>query len=210
MRTLLGLVLYLLTMQAFALGNLGHETVCEIAYQELTPTAREAVDRLIALETNSRYQTFSRACSWADDKNGGRTKQRSPDHYLNVPRDWSSIAAPDCVKVNQCLFSAIRDDEAKLRSRANDHVKLIALKYLSHWVADIHQPLHVSFKDDYGANSIHVKGIASCDNLHSVWDRCIPQKVMASLGFNPKSPQQKQPFAQKLWQSISKRERTQW
>ena len=196
--------------QLLALGNLGHETVCEIAYQELTPTARKAVDDLIALETNSRYKTFSRSCRWADDKKGGRNKARSGDHYINVPRHWVSIAQAQCVSAKQCLFSALQDDEARLRSRANDHVKLVALKYFSHWVADIHQPLHVSFQDDMGGNAIKVKGIDSCENLHSLWDRCLPEASMQHLGFNRKSHQQKRAFAVRLHGMITAQEREQW
>ncbi len=47
----------------------------------------------------------------------------------------------------------------------------MALKSLGHWVGDIHQPLHVSFEDDKGGNTISVSGCAR--NLHAVWDNCL-------------------------------------
>jgi hypothetical protein len=51
---------------------------------------------------------------------------------------------------------------------------LIALKSLGHWVGDIHQPLHVSFLDDRGGNTIRTSG--QCPgNLHAVWDNCLVQ-----------------------------------
>ena len=41
------------------------------------------------------------------------------------------------------------------------------LEFLGHWVGDVHQPLHVSFKDDRGGNAILEQG--PCDNdLHAV------------------------------------------
>ena len=46
--------------QVHAWGNLGHQTICEMAFQELTPTARSEVDRLIALDT--RFETFADSC----------------------------------------------------------------------------------------------------------------------------------------------------
>ena len=52
--------------------------------------------------------------------------------------------------------------------------RLIALKSLGHWVGDIHQPLHVSFLDDRGGNTIRTSG--QCPgNLHAVWDNCLVQ-----------------------------------
>jgi hypothetical protein len=34
---------------------------------------------------------------------------------------------------------------------------------VGHWVGDIHQPLHVSFEDDRGGNSVLVTGL--CDGV---------------------------------------------
>ena len=79
-------------------------------------------------------------------------------------------------------MTAIEDDFAVLASSdATDEEKLEALKFLGHWVGDIHQPLHVSFEDDRGGNSVGTQG-SSCDNLHAVWDRCI---VEERVGMEP-------------------------
>jgi hypothetical protein len=56
--------------------------------------------------------------------------------------------------------------------------KLASLKFLGHWVGDIHQPLHVSFEDDRGGNSILVTGICGT-NLYSAWDTCL---VLGAVG----------------------------
>jgi len=57
--------------------------------------------------------------------------------------------------------------------------RFFALKFLIHMVGDIHQPLHVSSRDDHGGNSIKVQAQFSANqeqlsqhptNLHSVWD----------------------------------------
>jgi len=40
-----------------------------------------------------------------------------------------------------------------LRTSNDDQAKLVSLKFLGHWVGDIHQPLHVSFADDRGGAS---------------------------------------------------------
>src|SRR6202042_1022788 len=55
--------------------------------------------------------------------------------------------------------------------------KLASLKFLGHWVGDIHQPLHVSFEDDRGGNNIAVTGECG-SNLHSAWDTCLVLKAV--------------------------------
>jgi S1/P1 Nuclease len=51
--------------------------------------------------------------------------------------------------------------------------QLEALKYLGHWVGDVHQPLHVSFQDDRGGNEVGISGGRCRGDLHAVWDRCL-------------------------------------
>jgi hypothetical protein len=67
-------------------------------------------------------------------------------------------------------------------STATEQERLEALKYLGHWVGDVHQPLHVSFEDDRGGNSIGVSGGLCSWDLHAVWDRCI---IEQGLGDDP-------------------------
>src|SRR5689334_18858800 len=45
-----------------------------------------------------------------------------------------------------------------------------ALKFLTHYVGDIHQPLHIGCKKDKGGNSIEVQLFSRRTNLHAVWD----------------------------------------
>jgi hypothetical protein len=70
------------------------------------------------------------------------------------------------------------NDSAVLSSTsARPADRLVALKYLGHWVGDIHQPLHVSFQDDRGGNEISVTG--ECHgSLHSAWDKCLVFKAV--------------------------------
>jgi hypothetical protein len=73
--------------------------------------------------------------------------------------------------------TAIRKDFEVLSSyNASQAQKLASLKFLGHWVGDIHQPLHVSFEDDRGGNSVLVTGICGT-NLHSTWDTCLVLKA---------------------------------
>jgi hypothetical protein len=75
------------------------------------------------------------------------------------------------------VVSAIEKDLAVLSSSsATELERLEALKYLGHWVGDVHQPLHVSFEDDRGGNGIGISGGLCSWDLHAVWDSCIVEQ----------------------------------
>jgi hypothetical protein len=185
--------LLLFGTDAFAFGAAGHEAVCEIAYRELTATAKTHVDALIAAESDSQIGTFRDSCVWPDFP-GAQQQARRPEHYINIPRYWTSIFYRRCHQVPTCLFTAIDSDIDVLANQfSSTHEKLTALKFLGHWVGDIHQPLHVSYQDDARGNHILVSGVSGCSNmgetkLHAVWDTCIPQDIMQALGASNVAP----------------------
>src|SRR5262249_46746157 len=93
-------------------------------------------------------------------------------------RTSTGIARGNCPTAGPCLLTAIERDMAMLSSNsASAADKLKSLKLLGRWVADIHQPLHVSFDDDRGGNNINVYGECTT-NLHSAWDTCLVQKAI--------------------------------
>ena len=74
-------------------------------------------------------------------------------------------------------MTAIKRDFEVLSSNASQAQKLASLKFLGHWVGDVYQPLHVSFEDDRGGNSVLVTGLCGA-NLHSAWDTCLVLKAV--------------------------------
>jgi S1/P1 Nuclease len=73
------------------------------------------------------------------------------------------------------VLTAILYDFKNLQAKEQtDATRLVALKSLGHWVGDIHQPLHVSFFDDRGGNTIRKSGQCP-EYLHAVWDTCLVQ-----------------------------------
>jgi len=51
-----------------------------------------------------------------------------------------------------------------------------ALEFLTHFVGDCHQPLHVSYEYDRGGNDVKVSFFGTATNLHAVWDTNIIEK----------------------------------
>jgi hypothetical protein len=86
-----------------------------------------------------------------------------------------------CPRAQECVLSAIQVELAYLSSSGvDDEAKLAALKFLGHWVGDVHQPLHVSFEDDRGGNGVLVTGECGTSNLHSAWDTCLVTKAVGA------------------------------
>src|SRR5690606_33145655 len=101
----------------------------------------------------------------------------------------------------ECVVSAIDRDFGVLASPdATDEEKLAALKFLGHWVGDIHQPLHAASRDDRGGNHVKILG-SSCGSLHTLWDSCI---VEERLGMHPLT------IVPELQASITDEERAEW
>lgn len=158
-------------------GSEAHEAICEIAYRELTPSTAAKVDALVA--GDPAIGTFRLGCVWPDF-GGSEQDGRRAEHYVNLPRTADSIREARCPQSQVCLFTAIDRDSAVLASaRSSAQEKLHALRFLGHWVGDIHQPLHVSYGDDRGGNDVLVRNDLGCRrNLHDVWDNCMPEDLI--------------------------------
>jgi hypothetical protein len=105
-------------------------------------------------------------------------RQRASEHFLNLPRDADGLHSESCPGASACVVTAIKKDfDVLLSNNASEAQKLASLKFLGHWIGDIHQPLHVSFEDDRGGNSILVTGICGT-NLHAASDTCLVVKAV--------------------------------
>lgn len=150
---------------AHAWGRDGHRAVCTIAWDALTLKTRDQIETL--LDINGREQ-FAETCNWADEIRGKR-RETSSWHFLDSPPGASISLNRDC-SGQKCIVEQINRTSGILRSEAAKNDKAEALKFLAHFVGDIHQPLHVAFKGDQGGNSIKVSLLGKVTNLHSVWD----------------------------------------
>jgi hypothetical protein len=176
--------------EAKAWGEFGHLTVCDLAYRNFTPATRKTVKSLfgngvtISAHGETRtYTSFNVGCLEEDE----RPRRNPKDHFLNVARTLPAIPndlCPASEPTGQPL-KCIRRDTAVLadgsRSRQD---RVVALLALGHWVGDIHQPLHISYEDDVGGNSIDVSFKGKCGtgstgspyrpgSFHAVWDNCL-------------------------------------
>ena len=69
------------------------------------------------------------------------------------------------------MVEAIRKQTEILadRSRPREQ-RLQALKFVVHFVGDVHQPLHAGYAHDKGGNDVQINLNGRGSNLHSLWD----------------------------------------
>jgi hypothetical protein len=185
----------------WAWGCQGHQVVALIAEKHLTPHARAMVEKILKdgpIEpTLNRYckdapaDAMADASTWADDFRSGHP-ETGPWHYVDIPRGVSEFdLAKLCAESNGCVTQAIRDQLAILRSPAADpQRKGDALRYVIHFVGDIHQPLHATTNNDQGGNCVPVAFFGESPkltypdtesyspNMHGVWDSGILSRMM--------------------------------
>jgi hypothetical protein len=195
----LGIVLALAFATLFAAapanawGCKGHETVALIAERHLSPEAKEFV--LTLLKENPVDPQLKRYCgsavndpmgdasTWADDIRNER--HNGPWHYIDIPRGTvrgDGNLAPYCGKEG-CVNEALAAQIVILKNKSAEPAKRVeALRYIIHFVGDLHQPLHSTTNDDEGGNCVplryfrrkpreHAHGFSP--NLHSIWDSAI-------------------------------------
>jgi nuclease S1 len=151
-------------------GYDGHRIVCRIAWLESDDQTRSAIRSLLALD--DRYDDFTESCLWADAvRREGDYERFTTAHYMNVPRGADGVSAEADCSGTYCVVEGIVDMKAILDNDGfSDQERLDALKFLSHFVGDIHQPLHAGYGDDRGGNSTRVTVFGKTANLHSTWD----------------------------------------
>lgn len=165
MTRLLGLCLLLCTAQAHAWGFIGHKAFCEAAFDLTAPKTQQALTAIAAKQ--GEYHSFAEACTWADDiKKDHKWDWSKHLHYVNIAHDDHQLTASDCPKKG-CVLSGIDEMQTKLEHNPQDWQ---ALFFLAHFVGDLHQPMHVSYADDWGGNKTQVSFFGEPANLHGIWD----------------------------------------
>lgn len=122
-------------------------------------------------------EEFADTCNWADDYRRGHPKTGSW-HFVNVPVGAKAVELDrDCKEPQSCVVAQISHDIDVLRSDAPEEHRAMALKFLVHFVGDVHQPLHISHEEDRGGNQIKGKFLGRTTDLHAIWDTGIIQNM---------------------------------
>jgi hypothetical protein len=178
-----------------AWGGQGHRLTGLVAAGRLTPIASENVHWLLD------GRTLADVSSWADEIRNDQ-QQTGLWHYLNIPPEATGYDRNrDCPRQpgvadgsrgdrwRDCVVDRITFWEERLKDTSLDRLdRGTALKFLVHFIGDLHQPFH-ALGVGRGGNDVQVRvfGEANCGpstalraggdaakpspcNLHSVWD----------------------------------------
>lgn len=190
-----GFVLLISPVRAWPWGCEGHQAVAVIAERHMTAHALQMANRLLQSQpidpTLPRFCTgaadlMADAATWADDLRKVHP-EASPWHYIDIPRDAPrSAMAESCPSPRGCVTSALAQQIDVLRSSASaPAARADALRFVIHFVGDLHQPLHCVSNNDLGGNCVPVDFFGNTPveknlqyasyspNLHSIWDFAI-------------------------------------
>lgn len=174
---------------ARAWGCQGHEAIAYIAEAHSNPRARAMALKILAASpidpSLPRYcqpratDPLADASTWADNIRSVHPKT-GPWHFIDISR---GSLARYCPPSTGCVISALENEIRTLRNRhASAKDRADALRFLIHFVGDMHQPLHDVTNDDLGGNCVPVdffgrqpretnaEYASFSPNLHEIWD----------------------------------------
>jgi hypothetical protein len=172
-KKLLLILLLFAPLFAFSWGVTGHRVVAELAQRHLSKKAKKELKKLIGRENLAMW------ANWPDFIKSDTTHtwdMASKWHYVNVPGNLGKEEFMSRLQnlTGENLYTQIKAMMAQVKDRSlPDDKRQIALRFLIHFVGDLHQPLHVGREEDQGGNKISVSWFDKQTNLHSVWDNSL-------------------------------------
>lgn len=164
LRKFISILLVLSSPSALSWGLTGHRIVGEIAQRYLEKTAFKNIQKLAVKES------LAIMSNWPDFIKSDRSFDFAYTwHYVTIPdgQNYEQIVKDpkgDIVEAIGRMIAILKDKQK------SQEQKLQALKFLVHFVGDIHQPLHVGKAEDRGGNDTKVKWFGKEVNLHHLWD----------------------------------------
>lgn len=202
-RVAIGLVCLILVTPSLSLGwgAGGHMMTAQIAFDRLNPRAKAEARRLLAIEINPaavtrRSKNFINASHWADDLrpfpefDSFKPLHFTTKYFSTDGTPLPTVNAPD-------IITALEENVNILKTSTDDQAKAQALRFIIHFVGDIHQPLHAATRvsaakpeGDRGGNLVNLKirqpnGTFKNVNLHSYWDGGIGTFPKTGPNFSP-------------------------
>jgi hypothetical protein len=197
-------LLLLMTGSSLGWGAGGHMMVASIAYGRLNAKAKAQVDKLIAIQiapenTTAKSLNFVDAAHWADDiRDSPDFASFAPLHFIDQPFTNDDTDLPDDLPEAENIITALTHNVDVLKnSSSSEKDQAQALRFVIHFVGDIHQPLHCSTlvtegkpEGDRGGNLFKIKlpasqGKTKSSNLHNYWDSGIGKFPKTGANFSP-------------------------
>jgi hypothetical protein len=182
---------WLLAGPAAAWGDRGHEVTALIAYRHLTVKARDALNALLASDNDPLTAAdFASRTTWAD-KYRNVHRETAAWHFIDIEIDGAAPGRPDMSAAcfgfpplaaaqpasagpaQDCIVNKVNEFFAELKDPATPAAeRVLAFKFLIHFIGDLHQPLHTADHADRGGNCVALSPSpdGETNNLHAYWD----------------------------------------
>ena len=141
---------------AWAWGDQGHKAVATIAFGLLTEPLKVEVAKILAddpVPAECGAGSFIEGAVWADKlrQNPGKCASgvawgnTSPWHFLDIPTDAVTYDHQRDCEADVCVIGKIKAFQTMLADKSETPARRRdALKFLIHFVGDLHQPLHTT------------------------------------------------------------------
>jgi hypothetical protein len=150
-------------------GHEGHDLVAKVAESLMTKGALGVAKGILGGKMPHEV------ASWADEIRRYPEWAWSKSLHFFDSTNCTFNLLKDCPD-GECVIGAIHnytERASKTSSPGQDN----ALKFLIHFVGDVHQPLHCGLAADGGGNAIHVVWTDDKQkNLHEIWDTSVITK----------------------------------
>jgi len=167
-------------------GHLGHSAIAQVAFNLLNKENQAAIKHYLGTYTLAQV-----APDPDDFDHSTQGRWSAPLHYLNLPKNATGYTDADCPNPPSCVVKAIKNYTTILTGEGRNgpfcssesnpnNVEPCALIFLTHFVGDIHQPLHCGYGYDEGGNLVPVDYYSIKTELHAVWDTYMIQNVTKS------------------------------
>jgi hypothetical protein len=199
----IGLISFMLLTPIISMGwgAGGHMMVAKIAFDRLNPHAKAQAQMLLAIPINpagitSHSKDFVNAAHWADDLRPVPEFDSFKElHFIDTGFSTDGTPLPELPTPN--IVTALEEQVNILRTSSNKAAQAQALRFIIHFVGDIHQPLHCATRvdsahpeGDRGGNLVRIKvvganGQTKQTNLHSYWDGGLGSFPPSGANFAP-------------------------
>ncbi len=194
------------SLPAYCWGPVGHEVVAYIAQDNLSTVAKEELEDLTEYSNSNlliRHLDLPGISNWADEISEHERPETGPWHYIDLPirKDITIHDEQDYCPDGDCIIHQLQVFEGILGDPTQPKEKRIeALKFVVHFIGDIHMPLHCANDNDQGGNNKLVNFKGSKIKLHRLWDGLIEIHT-------DESPRQ---LATRLEKDITAEKRKEW
>lgn len=166
-------------------GAEGHRVIARIAAKHLAPGTAVRVSWLLGAGAgvDALSPAMADAAAWADSiKESPQGAGTDSWHFLDLAAadglgNIGQRCGNNCVTALLRILSANLKTGASLKHGSNTFSAAQELKFVIHFMGDVHQPLHCATNADAGGNCLRTQGFGQ-DDLHATWDTGLVAQIM--------------------------------